>query len=262
VNLLPCVNPDSALFLDFDGTLAELAPSPAEVHVAPDLVPTLWALAERLNGALAIVTGRPVEQIDAYLRPLLLPVAGVHGAQRRMPGEGIETIVAPSLDAVVTLAQELALRHPGLIVERKGVAMALHYRLAPELGVLCLQRLVEAVEFEPGLELIHGKMVLEVKPSGISKGRAIEYFMGQEPFAGRQPIFIGDDETDESGFEVVQRQGGHAIKMGEGTSLAQHRMTDPATLRLWLQSAVVRLPQVEPLDAPLAVPALQPGAAA
>src|SRR5262245_64206540 len=106
--------------------------------------------------------------------------------------------------------------------------MALHYRLAPELGELCLQRLVEAVEFEPGLELIHGKMVLEVKPTGISKGRAIEYFMSQEPFAGRQPVFIGDDETDESGFEVVQRQGGQAIKMGEGATLAQHRMSDPA----------------------------------
>ena len=179
-----------------------------------------------------------------------------------MPGESIETIVAPPLDAVVAVAEELVRRHPGLIVERKKVAMALHYRLAPELEELCLRRLVEAVEFEPGLELIHGKMVLEVKPAGISKGRAIEYFMSQEPVAGRQPIFIGDDETDESGFEVVQRQDGHGIKMGEGASLAQHRMSDPATLRLWLQSAVVRLPQVEPLDAPVAVPALQPGAAA
>jgi trehalose 6-phosphate phosphatase len=208
------------------------------------------------------VTGRPIDQIDAYLRPLLLPVAGVHGAQRRMPGRKVETIVTPPLDAVVAVAEELAQQHPGLIVERKRVAMALHYRLAPELGDLCLRRLVEAVEFEPELELIHGKMVLEIKPAGISKGRAIEYFMDQEPFAGRQPVFIGDDQTDESGFEVVQRLGGHGIKMGEGGTLAQHRMSDPAALRVWLQSAVVRLPQVEPLDSPLPVPALQPGAAA
>ena len=262
MNLLPCINANTALFLDFDGTLAELAPSPAEVRVAPDLVPTLWALAERLNGALAIVSGRPIDEIDAFLRPLLLPVAGVHGAQRRIPGEEVVTLAAPPLDAVVAAAEELALHHPGLIVERKRVAMALHYRLAPELEAVCLHQLVETVKRVPGLELIHGKMVVEVKPAGISKGSAIDNFMNQAPFAHRQPVFIGDDVTDESGFEVVQRRGGYGIKMGEGDTLAQHRIADPASLRLWLQDAVVRLPQAQSPESTLAVPALQPGAAA
>ncbi len=261
MTLLPCVNSDTALFLDFDGTLAELAPSPAEVRVAPDLVPTLWALAERLHGAMAVVTGRPIDQIDGFLSPLMLAVAGVHGAQRRIPGEAVETLAAPPLDAVVAAAEALARQHPGLLVERKAVAMALHYRQAPELEGLCLLKLAEAVEFVAGLELIHGKMVVEVKPAGISKGHAIEHLMRQAPFTGRQPVFIGDDETDESGFDVVQRLGGYGIKMGEGSTIAHHRMADPASLRLWLQSAVVRLPQAQPPASALPVPALQPGVA-
>jgi trehalose 6-phosphate phosphatase len=260
VNFQPCIQSHSALFLDFDGTLAELAPSPDQVCVAPELVPTLWALAERLHGAMAIITGRPIDQIDGFLKPLMLTVAGVHGAQRRVPGEPMELVASPPLDRVVAVAEELARRHPGLLVERKKVALALHYRQAPELEALCLLKLAEAVEFVPGLELIHGKMVVEIKPAGISKGGAIEHFMRQAPFAGRRPVFIGDDETDESGFDVVQRQGGYGIKMGEGHTIAHHRMADPASLRLWLQSAVVRLPQAE---APVpAVPALQPGAVA
>ena len=256
MNLLPCIKPDSALFLDFDGTLAELAPSPGAVRLAPELIPTLWALAERLRGAVAIVTGRPIDEVDGFLHPLKLPTAGVHGAQRRSHQNCLTAPTPPPLERGGAVAEAGALRHSGLLVERKPMAVALHYRLAPELEALCEDGLAAALAASSGLEMMRGKMVFEVKPAGVSKGRAIEAFMRESPFAGRVPLFVGDDVTDEAGFEAVLRLGGQGIKVGEGESLAQHRIADPATLRVWLQAAVIRLPQAEPLPPPLLVPAV------
>ena len=196
--------PSCALFLDFDGTLVDLAEQPEDVVVPPALVDTLRELHTYLGGALAVISGRPIEQIDEFLAPLCLPVAGVHGAERRAAS--------------------------GML--------ALHYRQAPELETLCLDTMRAAVEASPGLTLMRGKMVVEAKPGGASKGLAIDAFMHEEPFVGRQPVFMGDDFTDEVGFTVVQRRGGMGVKVGGGPSAAWHRVESPAALRHEMAQAV------------------------
>lgn len=233
---LPRLGPRSALFLDFDGTLAELAPQPEAVQVAPDLVPALKQLAARLNGALAIVSGRRLADLDGFLAPLQLTAAAEHGSHCRLASGQIVSLAAPDLTEVVRRSRELAGSHAGLRVEIKSAAVALHYRHAPELEALCLQTMSAAVNSTAGVELLRGKYVLEIKPAGISKGTAIEAFMASAPFAARLPLFAGDDVTDEAGFSAVQRLGGHGIKVGDGVTLARYRCSSPATLRQWLRT--------------------------
>ncbi|WP_244618267.1 trehalose-phosphatase [Rhodoferax sediminis] len=235
--MLPPIGAQSALFLDFDGTLAELAPQPDAVQVAADLVPTLTQLAARLNGALAIVSGRPLTDLDGFLAPLRLPSVAEHGAQRRLISGEIIRMASPDLQAVICRVNTLAQRHPGLRVEIKTAAVALHYRHAPEMEAVCRQAMDEVVRSTVGLELLHGKYVHEIKPAGASKGTAIEDFMAQAPFAGRLPLFAGDDITDEDGFSAVQRMGGCGIKVGEGATRARYRCLSPVALRQWLQRA-------------------------
>ncbi|GIX24611.1 MULTISPECIES: trehalose-phosphatase [Caldimonas] len=219
-----------ALFLDFDGTLAELASRPQDVHVEPALIELLDRLRRQLEGALAIVTGRPVQDIDAFLHPLLLPVAGLHGAEGRgADGRGWR-LAAPDLSAVEAVARALQAEHPGLQLEHKAAALAVHYRHAPEAAEACRQRLAEAIASDTGLELLHGKCVIEVKPAGVHKGLAIERFLSDKPFAGREPAFAGDDVTDEAGFATVLRLGGQACKVGAGPSCAPQRLASPAEL--------------------------------
>lgn len=234
---LPGIDARTALFLDFDGTLADLAPQPEAVQLAADLIPVLTQLAAQLNGALAIVSGRRLADLDDFLAPLRLPSAAEHGARRRAAGGEVHCLAAPNLEAVVRLATALATRHAGLRVEVKSAAVALHYRHAPALEALALQVMQDAALRTPGLELLRGKSVLEVKPAGISKGTAIEAFMATAPFTGRLPLFAGDDTTDEAGFSAVQQLGGQGIKVGEGDTLAQFRCASPAALRQWLRLA-------------------------
>ena len=235
--LLPTVLPDSALFLDFDGTLADIAPTPDAVKVPGGLVPTLAALHRQLGGALAIVTGRPITDIDHFLSPLQLPIAGEHGAQYRMADGSSPAIDQPPLEEAVIAMNAMAAQHPGLLVERKSHSVALHYRHAPELEALCRSSMQKVVAGKPGVELLYGKCVVEVKPAGVHKGQAIAVFMSTAPFAGRVPIFAGDDVTDESGFAAVQQLGGRGIKIGEGASQALHRCLSSAALRGWLANA-------------------------
>jgi trehalose 6-phosphate phosphatase len=238
---VPAIDAGCALFVDFDGTLADLAPRPDAVALLPGLTDTLQALTRRLDGALAVVSGRPIEQLDRLLVPLVLPCAGVHGTERRQAnGEmvRIETAVDGVLDALAHQAEALATQHPGLLVERKPGALALHYRLAPTFEAACLELMERAVSVHPGLTLLHGKQVVEAKPLGASKGNAIEAFMAEAPFAGRRPVFAGDDVTDEAGFAAVQRLGGCGIKVGAGDTLARWRLPHPAALRRWLQQSV------------------------
>ena len=234
---LPQIGAQTALFLDFDGTLADLAPQPGAVQVTAGLIPTLARLAERLGGALAIVSGRTLTDLDRFLDPLRLAAAAEHGAQRRQADGQVISVAAPDLQEVVRRATALAARHPGLHLEIKSAAVALHYRHAPDLETLALQVMREAANSTPGAELLQGKYVFEIKPAGVSKGTAIEAFMGEKPFAGRLPLFAGDDVTDEAGFSVVQFLGGQGIKVGEGATLARHRCAAPATLRQWLLTA-------------------------
>ena len=229
--------PSCALFLDFDGTVVDIAPQPDAVHVPELLVGHLRWLHEYLGGAVALISGRPIEQIDQYLAPLRLPVAGVHGAERRAADGTVSLLSTSPMDAVERAAHQLVAKHPALRVENKRGSIALHYRQAPQLEELCVEAMQIAVDTSPGLTLLRGKMVVEAKPGGASKGRAIDAFMKEAPFAGRTPVFIGDDITDEVGFSAVQRAGGLGIKVGEGATCAWQRLPDPAALRREFETA-------------------------
>jgi trehalose 6-phosphate phosphatase len=230
--------PSCALFLDFDGTMVDIAPQPHAVHVPQALIATLGRLHDYLGGAMAVISGRPIEQIDAFLAPLVLPVAGVHGAERRGADGELALLSTHPLERVEESARALVAQHPQLLIETKRGSVALHYRQAPELESLCLQAMQAAVEDSPGLTLLRGKMVAEAKPGGASKGRAIEAFLQEAPFTGRTPLFIGDDITDEVGFATVQRLGGLGIKVGAGASVAWQRLADPSALRRELEAAI------------------------
>lgn len=238
----PFPGSSAALFLDFDGTLVELAETPGSVRLPHELASLLGELQTLLRGALAVVSGRPIEELDAMLAPLRLPIAGEHGALRR-DGQGrLHPQPAPALDAALAAAERLAAHHAGLLVERKRAAIALHYRQAPALERLCLQTMADAIADQPGLALLHGKCVVEVKPAAIDKGQAIDAFLREPPFAGRQPVFLGDDTTDEAGFAAVQAHaGGIGIKVGPGATQAAYRLAHPAQVSAWLSAFRDRL---------------------
>ena len=235
---LPRIAPDSALFLDFDGTLVELAEQPETIQVPAGLAATLSALSTQLQGALALVSGRRLLDLDHFLAPLLLPAAGEHGAQRRRADGSLVNAPTVDLQPALQAAESLLAQHAGLKLERKNLALSLHYRHAPELEALCLQTMRAAMARSPGLDMMQGKFVLDVKPSGVSKGTAIAAFMAEAPFAGRVPLFAGDDVTDEAGFAEVARLGGQGVKVGPGPTLASYRCDSVAQLATWLQSAV------------------------
>ncbi|HET8748039.1 MAG TPA: trehalose-phosphatase [Ramlibacter sp.] len=238
MTLVEILHPSCALFLDFDGTMVDIAPQPSAVHVPQPLIGVLQDARDYLQGALAVITGRPIAQIDDFLHPLQLPVAGVHGAERRGRDGQLHLLNAQPLDHVEEAACLLAAQNPGLLVENKRGSLALHYRQRPDLEQLCLQTMEKAVDESPGVTLLRGKMVMEAKPCGASKGNAIEAFLEEQPFAGRRPVFIGDDVTDEAGFHAVQRLGGLGIKVGEGATCATQRLADPLALRQELEAAL------------------------
>lgn len=233
----PRLTPDAALFLDFDGTLVALAETPEAIEVPPALVALLTDLHGLLGGALAVVSGRQIDVLDRFLAPLRLPAAGEHGVQRRNAAGEMREQRPPDLGFILDACNELAGAHPGLLVERKHAAIALHYRMAPAHEAICRDTLTRLLDGQPQLELLHGKFVFEVKPSGVNKGIAIEAFMHETPFAGRVPVFAGDDTTDESGFAVVQPRGGIAIKVGSGPTQALHRLESTLAVYEWLLEA-------------------------
>ena len=232
-----------ALFLDFDGTLVDLAPTPEEVVVIPELIDSLQTIRDYLDGRVAIVSGRPIFQIDAMLAPLILPVAGVHGMERRDADGVLHTLPTPAFSAIQACAIRLAASYPGLRVEEKRGTLALHYRQAPELEAMCESELLFALRDCPGMALLHGKMVFEVKPATVTKGTAIRDFLAEPPFAGTRAVFVGDDTTDEAGFAYVQEVGGIGIKIGEGPSVARYRIASPCALRAELAS-VAKVAQI------------------
>ncbi|MCL4182567.1 MAG: trehalose-phosphatase [Burkholderiaceae bacterium] len=233
---LPPIHAATALFLDFDGTLAEIAPRPDAVRTAPELATILGALNTRLGGALAIVSGRPVVDLDHFLAPLRPALAAEHGAVLRFADGSMQRCEPPDLREAVLAARTLAARHEGLVLEEKSAAVALHYRGAPRLAGLCHDTFAAVVARHSGLDLLHGKCLVEIKPAGVNKGGAIAALMAREPFAERQPIFAGDDVTDEAGFARVQAMGGYGIKVGDGATLAMHTCESPEALRRWLDA--------------------------
>ena len=245
MQLLPALTPDTALFLDFDGTLADLAPQPNAVRVSMGLVPTLAVLQRQLGGALAIITGRRGSDIDHFLEPLRLPMASEHGAQYRFSDGSSNGMAAPDLAPALRAVKQLISQHSGLLLEQKTSSLALHYRHAPQLEALCRNTLASAIKEMNGVEMLTGKYVFEVKPAGVNKGQAIAFFMSHAPFAGRMPLFAGDDVTDEAGFAAVQGLGGHGIKIGQGSSNAHYRCLSPASLRGWLAYGRISLPAMQ-----------------
>ena len=238
---LPQITAQTALFLDFDGTLVDIAPQPELVAVPADLIAVLGNLFEQLGGGLAIVTGRGLAELDMFLAPLVLPVAAEHGAVQRLPGGLQWRALPPDLHEVAGVLLALKARHNSLRVEIKSASVALHYRQAPELSVLCLDAMEKVLQHTAGVELLKGKCVYEIKMTGVSKGTAIQAFMAQAPFRGRVPVFAGDDTTDEAGFSAVQSIGGQGIKVGAGSSMAELHCASPADLFQWLHRSTVAL---------------------
>ncbi|MGV7211125.1 trehalose-phosphatase [Oxalobacteraceae bacterium A2-2] len=232
-----------SLFLDFDGTLVDLADTPDAVRVAPGLVQVLRQLHDKLEGRLAIVSGRPIAQIDAMLSPLKLAVAGVHGAERRDAQGHLHYAEALPLAAARVLLQRVVDAHPALLLEEKRGALALHYRQAPELRAVCEDAMLAAQADSPGMVLLHGKMVLELKPAASTKGSALADFLQEAPFLGHRPLFAGDDTTDEAGFAYAQQAGGVGVKIGPGPSIALRRLDSPQALRAQLAQAAIAMSQ-------------------
>jgi trehalose 6-phosphate phosphatase len=240
---LPPLAADWAIFLDIDGTLLEHADRPDAVRVGEPVLRLLEALRRGTGGALALISGRAVADVDRLFAPLRLPAAGQHGVERRDAAGGVhrQRFPADTLRRAATRIGEFAARHEGLLFEDKGHNLALHYRLAPECAGAAQAVLREAAaQLGDEFEVLQGKMVVELKPSGRDKGMAIEEFMREPPFAGRTPVFIGDDLTDEFGFGVVNRLGGHAVKVGPGASAARHRVADASAVRDWLAQWAAR----------------------
>lgn len=231
----------SALFLDFDGTLVPIAETPDAILVPPDLAPLLARLHGLLDGALALVSGRQMEVLDRFLAPLQLPAACEHGLQgRHAQGRWLQPAPA-ELEALAAVCAVLARAHDGLLLERKHGSVALHYRRAPHLGRLCLAALQEALQGRPQLALLHGQCVIEIRPAGVGKEHAIAALLREPPFSGRQPVFLGDDVTDEGGFAAVQGCGGMAVKIGPGPTVAGHRLESVDAVHDWLRTACERL---------------------
>lgn len=234
----------SALFLDVDGTLIDIAPTPDRVVVPKDLVPTLARLSQRLGGALAILTGRPAADVDRFLSPLKPILAGVHGAQMRVAPDGDIVEIAEPLDSpVVAAVRELAGLHPGVIVEPKGASIAVHYRLAGAVGPELEKALRRILAATPDhAELCVGRKVVEIVPRRVSKGGALSALMQHPPFAGRRPIMIGDDASDRSAFEAAERLGGLGLRVaGECFAREEADFESPSRVRAWLAALTEEL---------------------
>lgn len=233
---LPPIEPSHALFLDFDGTLVDLAPRPEDVRVSDDVIVALARLQDRLEGALAVVSGRPISQIDQFLAPLHLPAAGLHGLEHRFTvnADIVRVEPCPEIRALKGAVRNSGLLEKGVFLEDKGATVAFHYRAVPGMEAAVTRLVEEAVKALPALHIIRGKMVVEAKPFASDKGSAVHSFLEHPPFKGRKPIFIGDDVTDEDGIAAAQEAGGIGIKVGDGETCAHYRLADVAAVHDWL----------------------------
>ena len=232
----------ASLFLDFDGTLVELAPTPNSIQVDGTLTNLLERLGDRLDGRLAIVTGRAVKDVRSYLHPVGLAVAGSHGLEHAEQGSDPADVKRPRiLDTVTNHLRLLEAAHPGVMVEEKPLGVALHYRRAPHAKEAC-RSAVEHAAKATGLEVQEGKLVFELRPAGADKGRALYRFMEQPPFAGTHPIFLGDDLTDEHGFRAARELGGAGVLVGaERPTEALYRLPGVSSVKRWLSDAAEAL---------------------
>ena len=240
----PPLDPACALFLDIDGTLLEIAPRPDLVEVPAALPSLLAQLAAQRQGALALVSGRRLADVDRLFRSWRGAAAGLHGAERRRSdGQRVATgdsaadhAAAAALDALRPRLRQYAERAPGVLLEDKGGTIAVHYRAAPERATE-VHALAEELlrDFDERLRLISGKMIIELAPLHYGKSGAIAAFLSAPPFTGRTPVFLGDDNTDEDGFAEVNRRGGTSIRVGPpAQTRARYALPSVTAARAWL----------------------------
>lgn len=227
-----------ALFLDFDGTLAELGPDPDVIALPEATAADLGRLAARLGGAVVLLSGRDVRDLAART-PATVWRAGGHGLETVAPGAAMPSPPGPPAEAVLAPLRA-ATAVAGVRLELKGPVAALHYRAAPEAGAACIAAATEAAAAAPGLVAQAGKMVVEVKPASAHKGAALRRLMAHAPFAGRRPVMLGDDTTDEDAIAAAIALGGIGVKVGAGASAAGLRAADPASVRAWLAREAAR----------------------
>ena len=231
--------PEPAVFLDLDGTLIEIAQRPDAVRRSARLDALLDRLPGATSNAVAIVSGRTVTDLDRLLAPHRLPVAGIHGLERRRAdGKVIRAPVALGwMRGARDALDRFAATHPGLLLENKGASLALHYRSRPELEH-AVQQFVADLDLPVAAERLQGRKVMEIKPRKMNKGTAIRAFMSEPPFTGRTPVFAGDDVTDESGFVMVNELGGVSVKVGTGATAASWSLPGVSDVLDWLTEAV------------------------
>jgi trehalose 6-phosphate phosphatase len=233
--MMPPVSGNTALFLDIDGTLLDLARTPDRVTVPHDLLAALERLSAELSGALAFVSGRSLESIDTLFSPFSPAAIGAHGGEIR-GADGAVTREPALPDTVRRVFTDLARSNPGLLLEDKNCALALHYRLAPE----ARPALSTAMEQNAGLfqaekvHILHGKAVIEVRPLGVDKGTAVAALAKQKPFVGRAILFGGDDATDLDVFRILPDLGGRGFSVGRQFPGADHVFESPRAVRQWL----------------------------
>ncbi len=231
-------DPRWALLTDVDGTLLHLADTPDGVARSDAVCGLLARLLQGLGGAVALISGRTIENLDRLFAPLRLPMAGLHGLEHRDAREHLTVLgEAGALDHLRAPLAKLAAAHEGLLLEDKGRALAFHYRLAPEQGARIEEAIGSLVGATQDLRLIHGKMVIEVKPRHADKGSAVRAFMAEAPFRARVPVFLGDDVTDEDAFEAINALDGISIHVGKSlNSAARYRLDDVDQVLRWLTS--------------------------
>jgi trehalose 6-phosphate phosphatase len=225
------------LFLDVDGTLVELTDTPSQTAADPEIKSLLREVAERLGGAVALVSGRKIETLDELFAPLKLPAAGLHGVERRKAGGAIQgaSFVDTQLDRARDSIKALVEAHPGTLFEDKERTVAVHFRMAPQLEEVMRCAIIDiAKPLGSNYHIQSGKMLFEIKPRGFSKATAIKAFMKESPFSGRLPVFAGDDLTDQDGFAIVEAQGGISIGVGDHVR-GQFYLEGVAAVRSWLE---------------------------
>lgn len=234
-----------ALFLDVDGTLLDLAERPDAVVVPDGLIETLAALHQRYDGAVALLSGRALTMLDARFAPLRLPGAGLHGLEVRFADAGIlrYPVDRAGLARLRAAGAAIEREQPGLLIEDKGASLALHYRLAPALANYARRKAAALVaQLGPRFMLQPGDHVVEIRPAGMDKGRALAALMAAPPFHGRRPIAVGDDYTDEYAIEAAQRLGGCGVVVGaRRPTSARYALIDPSDVRRWLHGLSLSL---------------------
>lgn len=233
--MMPPVSGNTALFLDIDGTLLDLARTPDRVKVPGELLRALEHLARELHGALAFVSGRSLESIDKLFIPFKPAAIGAHGGEIRGV-DGVVTRTAPLPDSVREIFTGLAGNVPGLLLEDKKCALALHYRLAPEAASVLTAAMEKHAKLFAAekVHILHGKAVIEVRPDGVDKGTAVLKLANQKPFRGRAVLFGGDDTTDLDVFKILPKLGGRGFSVGKRFPGAEHVFETPRAVRQWL----------------------------